>query len=191
LVQLGYTVLISPRLIKAMSNQDYSELYQISYLYYKEEKTYEAIAEALGLTRQAVSKKLKESEKVGIVTHVLMNPDPKIANDLTNLAFRVKQKYCLQEIFLVMGTSYLTGERASVSMTVNPTQKSEKKVIEIKRKNLDVISDICEKAAQHFDRVVQNLHHQKTPPIVAVTGGQTFVRKVVAHLKPTAPIEDL
>jgi len=132
-------------------------LRKIAYLYYEDGHSQEAIAEMEFCSRQTVSKALQKAKDRGIV-RISIVPDLRTGY-LRNLSRDVRVQLGLEDLILVAGRNMNT----------------------ITAQNLleDVVADISSAAADYLDQMLTD------SDILAISGGRTFMRTLLRHLKPT------
>jgi deoxyribonucleoside regulator len=132
-------------------------LRKIAYMYYEDGHSQETIAEMEFCSRQTVSKALQKAKDRGIV-RIAIVPDLRTGY-LRNLARDVRVQLNLEDIVLVAGRNM--------------------NMIAAHDRLDDVVIEICGAAAEYLDQMLTD------SDILAVSGGRTFMRHVVRHLKPT------
>ncbi len=132
-------------------------LRKVSYMYYEDGLSQEAIAETEFCSRQAVSKALQKAKDRGIV-RISIVPDMRTGY-LRNLSREVRADLKLDDVVLVPGRSF-------DGMTENETID-------------EVVIEIATAAADYLDQLITDTD------VLAVSGGTTFMRNVVRYLKPS------
>src|SRR5260370_18399493 len=131
-------------------------LRKIAYLYYEDGHSQEAIAEMEFCSRQAVSKALQKAKDRGIMRISIM-PDLRTGY-LRNLSREARVQLGLEDLVLVPG-------RNMHMIAANDHLD-------------DVVTEITVAAAEYLDQMLTD------SDILAVSGGRTFMRNIVRHLKP-------
>jgi len=132
-------------------------LRKIAYMYYEDGHSQETIAEMEFCSRQAVSKALQKAKDRGIV-RISIIPDLRTGY-LRNLSREVRVQLDLEDLILVAGQNMnmiAAGDRLD-----------------------DVVMEISGAAAEYLDQMLTD------SDILAVSGGRTFMRGLVRHLRPT------
>jgi deoxyribonucleoside regulator len=132
-------------------------LRKIAYMYYEDGHSQETIAEMEFCSRQAVSKALQKAKDRGIV-RISIIPDLRTGY-LRNLSREVRVQLDLEDLILVAGQNMnmiAAGDRLD-----------------------DVVMEISSAAAEYLDQMLTD------SDILAVSGGRTFMRGLVRHLRPT------
>src|SRR6266704_1537264 len=131
-------------------------LRKIAYLYYEDGHSQETIAEMEYCSRQTVGKALQKAKDRGIV-RISIVPDLRTGY-LRNLSRDVRVQLGLEDLILVAGRNMNT----------------------ITAQNLleDVVADIASAAADYLDQMLTD------SDILAISGGRTFMRTLLRHLKP-------
>jgi deoxyribonucleoside regulator len=165
-VKYARTVNVTIKLTNVMALQPEHDLYEIAVKHYRDKKTLETIGNELGLTRQAISQKLKKAEEEGIVTIDLHEPTKLRSINLKTLSYEAKNQLGLDEVLLVLGEN-----------TDNSVQFPD-------RVSRTVLARIAQEAANHLDSVIQYQCKQKSESVLALTGGCEIMRRVVHRLSP-------
>jgi deoxyribonucleoside regulator len=131
-------------------------LRRVAYLYYEDGHSQESIAEIEYCSRQTVSKALQRAKDRGIV-HIAIVPDLRTGY-LHNLSREVRQQLNLEDLVVVPGHNF---ENVGADETIE-----------------EVVAEIAKAAADYLDQLL------KDSDILAVSGGNTFMRNVVRYLKP-------
>lgn len=131
-------------------------LRRIAYMYYEDGNSQETIAEKEYCSRQTVSKALQKAKDKGIV-RISIVPDLRTGY-LRNLARDVRLMLDLEDLVLVPGQ--------------NMNEVSATEFLE------DVVTDITIHAAEYLDQLISD------NDVVAVSGGTSFMRGLVRHIKP-------
>ncbi len=138
-------------------------LRKIAYMYYEDGHSQETIAEMEFCSRQAVSKALQKAKDRGIV-RISIIPDLRTGY-LRNLSREVRVQLDLEDLILVAGQNMnmiAAGDRLD-----------------------DVVMEISGAAAEYLDQMLTD------SDILAVSGGRTFMRGLVRHLRPTRVLPHL
>jgi deoxyribonucleoside regulator len=138
-------------------------LRKIAYLYYEEGQSQEAIAAKESYSRQMIGKALQKARERGIV-RIAIVPDLR-AGYLRNLSREVRLQLGLEDLVLVAGHSM--NELAPEEMLD------------------DVVIKIASMAAEYLDQLLAE------SDILAVSGGQIFLRNLVRYLKPSRLLSHL
>src|SRR5258706_4815125 len=131
-------------------------LRKIAYMYYEDGHSQETIAEMEFCSRQAVSKALQKAKDRGIV-RISIIPDLRTGY-LRNLSREVRVQLDLEDLILVAGQNMnmiAAGDRLD-----------------------DVVMEISSSAGEYLDQMLPD------SDILAVSGGRTFMRGLVRHLRP-------
>jgi DNA-binding transcriptional regulator LsrR (DeoR family) len=131
-------------------------LRRIAYMYYEDGNSQETIAEREYCSRQTVSKALQKAKDKGIV-RISIVPDLRTGY-LRNLARDVRILLDLEDLVLVAGQ--------------NMNTVAAHDFLE------DVVTDITIQAAEYLDQLISD------NDVVAVSGGTSFMRGLVRHIKP-------
>lgn len=132
-------------------------LRKVAYMYYEEGNSQEAIAELEYCSRQTVSKALQKARDRGIV-RISIIPDLRTGY-LRNLSRDVRVQLNLEDLVLVAGANM---NNVGVGGHME-----------------DVVTEIARAAADYLDQLLGDAD------LVAVSGGSTFMRNLVRHLKPS------
>jgi deoxyribonucleoside regulator len=132
-------------------------LRKIAYMYYEDGHSQETIAEMEFCSRQTVSKALQKAKDRGIV-RISIIPDLRTGY-LRNLSREVRVQLGLEDLILVAGQN--------MNMIAGDDLLD------------DVVMEISSTAAEYLDQMLTD------SDILAVSGGRTFMRSLVRHLKPT------
>lgn len=132
-------------------------LRKVAYMYYEEGNSQEAIAELEYCSRQTVSKALQKARDRGIV-RISIIPDLRTGY-LRNLSREVRVQLDLEDLVLVAGANM---NNVSVGSHMD-----------------DVVTEIARAAADYLDQLLSDAD------LLAVSGGSTFMRNLVRHLKPS------
>ncbi|HTK11609.1 MAG TPA: sugar-binding domain-containing protein [Ktedonobacteraceae bacterium] len=132
-------------------------LRKIAYLYYEDGHSQETIAEMEFCSRQTVSKALQKAKDRGIV-RISIVPDLRTGY-LRNLSRDVRVQLGLEDLILVAGRNMNTVAAHGILD--------------------DVVAEIASAAADYLDQMLT------TSDILAISGGRTFMRTILRHLKPT------
>jgi deoxyribonucleoside regulator len=132
-------------------------LRKVAYMYYEDGLSQEAIAELETCSRQTIGKALQKARDKNIV-RISIVPDQRIGY-LHNLAREVRMQLDLEDLILVSGHN--------MSM-VQADEHLE-----------DVVTDIAHAAADYLDQLLTD------SDILAVSGGNTFMRNLVRYLDPS------
>lgn len=135
-------------------------LRKIAYMYYEDGHSQETIAEMEFCSRQTVSKALQKARDRGIV-RISIIPDLRTGY-LRNLSREVRVQLGLEDLVLVAGH--------------NLNMLAANEHIE------NVVTDVASAAADYLDQLLTD------NDVLAVSGGTTFMRGIVQHLKPTKPL---
>ncbi len=138
-------------------------LRKIAYMYYEEGQSQEAIAELEFCSRQTVSKALQKAKDKGIV-RISIVPDLR-TGFLRNLSREARLHLNLEDLVLVPGRNM---------NIIAPDDLLD-----------DVVTEISSAAAEYLDHLLTD------SDILAVSGGRTFMRNLVRHLKPTKVLPHL
>lgn len=138
-------------------------LRKVAYLYYEDGFSQEAIAEREFCSRQTVSKALQRAKDRGII-RISVVPDLR-EGYVRNLSREIRGQLHLEDLVLVPGGSFANIE---ADATLD-----------------EVIAEIGTAAADYLDQLLTN------NTILAVSGGQLFMRNVVRYLKPARPLPHL
>jgi DNA-binding transcriptional regulator LsrR (DeoR family) len=138
-------------------------LRKIAYLYYENGHSQETIAEMEYCSRQTVSKALQKAKDRGIV-RISIVPDLRTGY-IRNLSRDVRLQLGLEDLVLVPGKN------------INTLPADD--ILE------DVVTEITIAAAEYLDQMLTDTD------IVAISGGSTFMRGVVRHLKPNKPLSHM
>ncbi len=138
-------------------------LRKIAYMYYEDGHSQETIAEMEFCSRQAVSKALQKAKDRGIV-RISIIPDLRTGY-LRNLSREVRVQLGLEDLILVAGQ--------------NMNMIAAADLLD------DVVTDISNAAAEYLDQMLTD------SDILAVSGGRTFMRGLVRHLRPTRVLPHL
>jgi len=138
-------------------------LRKISYLYYEDGHSQESIAEMEFCSRQTVSKALQKAKDKGIV-RISIVPDLR-TGFLRNLSREARVHLNLEDLVLVPGRNM---------NVIAPDDILD-----------DVVIEIANAAAEYLDQLLTD------SDILAVSGGRTFMRNLVRHLKPTKVLPHL
>jgi DNA-binding transcriptional regulator LsrR (DeoR family) len=126
-------------------------------MYYEDGHSQETIAEMEYCSRQTVSKALQKARDRGIV-RISIIPDLRTGY-IRNLSREVRVQLGLEDLVLVAGHN------------LNMLAANE---------HIDnVVTDIASAAAEYLDQLLGD------SDVLAVSGGRTFMRAIVQHLKPT------
>jgi DNA-binding transcriptional regulator LsrR (DeoR family) len=131
-------------------------LRRIAYMYYEDGHSQETIAEKEYCSRQTVSKALQKAKDKGIV-RISIVPDLRTGY-LRNLARDVRILLDLEDLVLVPGQ--------------NMNAVAANDFLE------DVVTDITIQGAEYLDQLISD------NDVVAVSGGTSFMRGLVRHIKP-------
>jgi DNA-binding transcriptional regulator LsrR (DeoR family) len=131
-------------------------LRKIAYMYYEDGHSQETIAEMEFCSRQTVSKALQKAKDRGIV-RISIIPDLRTGY-LRNLSREVRVQLDLEDLVLVPGQ--------------NMNMIAADDLLD------DVVMEISNTAAEYLDQLLTD------SDILAVSGGRTFMRSIVRHLKP-------
>lgn len=132
-------------------------LRKIAYLYYEDGHSQETIAEMEFCSRQTVSKALQKAKDRGLV-RISIIPDLRTGY-LRNLSREVRVQLDLEDLILVAGQ--------------NMNMIAADDLLD------DVVMELSSTAAEYLDQMLTD------SDILAVSGGRTFMRGLVRHLKPT------
>ncbi len=132
-------------------------LRKIAYMYYEDGHSQETIAEMEFCSRQAVSKALQKAKERGIV-RISIIPDLRTGY-LRNLSREVRVQLGLEDLILVAGH--------------NMNMIAAADLLD------DVVMEISSAAAEYLDQMLTD------SDVLAVSGGRTFMRGLVRHLRPT------
>ncbi|HET7637788.1 MAG TPA: sugar-binding domain-containing protein, partial [Ktedonobacteraceae bacterium] len=132
-------------------------LRKIAYMYYEDGHSQETIAEMEFCSRQTVSKALQKAKDRGIV-RISIIPDLRTGY-LRNLSREVRVQLDLEDLILVAGQ--------------NMNMIAADDLLD------DVVMELSSTAAEYLDQMLTD------SDILAVSGGRTFMRGLVRHLKPT------
>ena len=132
-------------------------LRKIAYMYYEDGHSQETIAEMEFCSRQTVSKALQKAKDRGIV-RISIIPDLRTGY-LRNLSREVRVQLDLEDLILVAGQ--------------NMNMIAAADLLD------DVVMEISSAAAEYLDQMLTD------SDILAVSGGRTFMRSLVRHLRPT------
>jgi DNA-binding transcriptional regulator LsrR (DeoR family) len=134
-------------------------LRKIAYLYYEDGLSQETIAEREYCSRQTVSKALQKARDKGIV-RISIVPDLRTGY-IRNLSRDVRIQLGLEDLILVPGQ--------------NMNMLSAEELLE------DVVTEIVIAAAEYLDQMLND------NDVVAISGGRSFMRGVVRHIRPNKP----
>lgn len=132
-------------------------LRKIAYMYYEDGHSQETIAEMEFCSRQTVSKALQKAKDRGLV-RISIIPDLRTGY-LRNLSREVRVQLDLEDLILVAGQ--------------NMNMVAADDLLD------DVVMELSSTAAEYLDQMLTD------SDILAVSGGRTFMRGLVRHLKPT------
>ncbi|MFL5661628.1 MAG: sugar-binding transcriptional regulator [Ktedonobacteraceae bacterium] len=132
-------------------------LRKIAYMYYEDGHSQETIAEMEFCSRQTVSKALQKAKDRGLV-RISIIPDLRTGY-LRNLSREVRVQLDLEDLILVAGQ--------------NMNMIAADDLLD------DVVMELSSTAAEYLDQMLTD------SDILAVSGGRTFMRGLVRHLKPT------
>src|SRR6266567_9002121 len=132
-------------------------LRKIAYMYYEDGYSQETIAEMEFCSRQTVSKALQKAKDRGII-RISITPDLRTGY-LRNLSREVRVQLGLEDLILVAGQ--------------NMNMIAAADLLD------DVVMEISSTAAEYLDQMLTD------SDILAVSGGRTFMRGLVRHLRPT------
>ncbi|MBO0778604.1 MAG: DNA-binding transcriptional regulator [Ktedonobacteraceae bacterium] len=132
-------------------------LRKISYMYYEEGHSQEAIATMEYCSRPTISKALQKAKDRGIV-RISIVPDVRTGY-LRNLSREVRTQLGLEDLILVAGRN--------MNAVAAHNQLDE------------VVTEIASAAADYLDQLLND------SDILAISGGRTFMRNVIRYLKPT------
>lgn len=138
-------------------------LRKIAEMYYEDGHSQETIAEMEFCSRQTVSKALQKAKERGIV-RISIVPDIRVGY-LRNLSREARATFRLEDVVLIPGRSF---ENLSQDQIHN-----------------DIVVDITDVAAEYLDQLLTDMD------ILAVSGGRTFMRNTVRHLKPSRKLPHL
>jgi deoxyribonucleoside regulator len=138
-------------------------LRKIAYLYHEDGHSQEEIAEMVSCSRQTISKALQKAKDRGIVRTMIV-PDLRTGY-LRKLSLDLRRTFGLADAILVAGRNYdaIGGDEA----------------VE------EVVDEIGSAAAEYLDQMLTETD------ILAVSGGRTFMRRVVSHLNPSRSLPNL
>lgn len=131
-------------------------LRKVAYMYYEDGNSQETIAEMEFCSRQTVSKALQKAKDRGIV-RISIVPDLRTGY-LRNLSREVRVELNLEDLILVAGQ--------------NMNMIAADDLLD------DVVREISSAAAEYLDQMLTD------SDILAVSGGTTFMRSLVRHLRP-------
>lgn len=138
-------------------------LRKIAYAYYEDGHSQETIAEMEFCSRQTISKALQKAKERGIV-RISIIPDLRTGY-LRNLSREVRVQLGLEDLLLVAGRNM---------NSLNSDAHLD-----------DVVTEISQAAADYLDQMLTD------SDILAVSGGSTFMRNIVRHLKPSRALPHL
>lgn len=138
-------------------------LRKIAYMYYEDGHSQETIAEMEFCSRQTVSKALQKAKDRGIV-RISIIPDLRTGY-LRNLSREVRVQLGLEDLILVAGQ--------------NMNMIAAADLLD------DVVMEISSTAAEYLDQMLTD------SDILAVSGGRTFMRGLVRHLRPSRVLPHL
>jgi DNA-binding transcriptional regulator LsrR (DeoR family) len=138
-------------------------LRKVAYMYYEDGHSQETIADMEYCSRQTISKALQKAKDKNIV-RISIAPDLR-TGFLRNLMREARLHLNLEDLVLVAGRNM---------NIIAPDDILD-----------DVVNDISIAAAEYLDQLLTD------SDILAVSGGRTFMRNLVRHLKPTKVLPHL
>lgn len=132
-------------------------LRKVAYMYYEDGHSQEAIAEMVACSRQTIGKALQKARDRNIV-RISIVPDLRTGY-LRNLSREVRMQLGLEDLILVSGHN----------MNIAAGDEHLE----------DVVTEIASAAADYLDQLLTD------SDILAVSGGNTFMRNIVRYLNPS------
>jgi deoxyribonucleoside regulator len=138
-------------------------LRRVAYLYHEDGHSQETIAEMMACSRQTVSKALQKAKDKGIVRTSIV-PDLR-EGYLRKLSRDARRSLSLDDVVLVAGRNF---------EGLGPDEALD-----------EVVEEIGQAAAEYLDQMLTDTD------VLAVSGGRTFMRKVVGHMNPSRMLPGL